>query len=290
MSSILNALKKVEKNQADQQWHAQGIGVAGPGNSSVRDLKRSRTHKNFALILAGVLLTGGIGWAAFVKQPDFLADVPVLSRLYGKKPNISAVQKTKSGGIASPPAARQTPAAVSPPVVGKPQSAPQSATIQKPKNPPVLPPKSVDPAGRMQPQPPSVPRSSMGNTAAADKTPAPQKNSAVSRQRIVAAVPKAPPATVPKPVQAPPTAVETTTLPKNEVPSQQPGRQLPVLREDSLELHAIAWSRDPVQRMAVVNEQIVREGGSFSGYTVVRIDADEIIVRKGQDEWRMPSR
>lgn len=56
--------------------------------------------------------------------------------------------------------------------------------------------------------------------------------------------------------------------------------------ETSLELQAIAWSIDPESRIAVVNSRIVREGGSVEGVFVTNIGKDEIIFRKGGEEWR----
>ena len=56
--------------------------------------------------------------------------------------------------------------------------------------------------------------------------------------------------------------------------------------ETRLEIQAIAWSSDPESRIAVVNSRIVREGGSVEGVFVTNIGKDEIIFRKGGEEWR----
>ena len=56
--------------------------------------------------------------------------------------------------------------------------------------------------------------------------------------------------------------------------------------ETRLEIQAIAWSSDPESRIAVVNSRIVREGGSVEGAFVTNIGKDEIIFRKGGEEWR----
>ena len=60
--------------------------------------------------------------------------------------------------------------------------------------------------------------------------------------------------------------------------------------ETRLEIQAIAWSSDPESRIAVVNSRIVREGGSVEGAFVTNIGKDEIIFRKGGEEWRQPFR
>ena len=56
--------------------------------------------------------------------------------------------------------------------------------------------------------------------------------------------------------------------------------------ETRLELQAIAWSSDPESRIAVINSRIVREGGSVEGVFVTNIGKDEVIFRKGGEEWR----
>jgi hypothetical protein len=56
--------------------------------------------------------------------------------------------------------------------------------------------------------------------------------------------------------------------------------------ETRLEIQAIAWSNDPESRIAVINSRILREGGSVEGVLVKNIGKDEIIFRKGGDEWR----
>ena len=56
--------------------------------------------------------------------------------------------------------------------------------------------------------------------------------------------------------------------------------------ETRLEIQAIAWSSEPESRIAVVNSRIVREGGSVEGVLVTNIGKDEIIFRKGGEEWR----
>lgn len=66
----------------------------------------------------------------------------------------------------------------------------------------------------------------------------------------------------------------------------QTGSQLPVL-QTGLELQAISWASNPANRIAVINGNIVREGGTIEGYFVVRIEEDEIMVRKGLSQWRL---
>lgn len=52
----------------------------------------------------------------------------------------------------------------------------------------------------------------------------------------------------------------------------------------SLDLQAIAWSKDPHKRIAVINGHILREGESIGDISVTRIGADTVLVRNGDTE------
>lgn len=70
----------------------------------------------------------------------------------------------------------------------------------------------------------------------------------------------------------------------NAIPNPNAG--IPVL-ESGPKLQAISWSKEPKDRIAVVNGNIVREGNTIDGYSITRIDKDEVVVRKGLDEWKL---
>ncbi|MFC1828248.1 general secretion pathway protein GspB [Thermodesulfobacteriota bacterium] len=63
---------------------------------------------------------------------------------------------------------------------------------------------------------------------------------------------------------------------------------IPVKSEDDsgLKLQAIAWSEDPQHRMAVINSNIVREGGSVEGSAVTHIGEDMVVFKKEGEEWK----
>jgi hypothetical protein len=52
------------------------------------------------------------------------------------------------------------------------------------------------------------------------------------------------------------------------------------MTDGRLEVQAIAWSEQPSERMAVINNHIVREGGSVEGFFIVRIGKDTVILRE----------
>ena len=59
------------------------------------------------------------------------------------------------------------------------------------------------------------------------------------------------------------------------------------MTDSKLKLQAIAWSNDATRRMAVINNQIVREGGMVDGFSVTHIRRDDVIVNDGAASWRL---
>ena len=79
----------------------------------------------------------------------------------------------------------------------------------------------------------------------------------------------------------------------NEAPSKQradnaPFASIPIrsANESNLKLQAIAWSSNPAKRMAVINGQIVHEGGIVEMATIKHIGKNEIVIIKGSEKWR----
>ncbi len=62
---------------------------------------------------------------------------------------------------------------------------------------------------------------------------------------------------------------------------------LSAMNNSKLKLQAIAWSEDTAQRMAVINDHIVREGGTVDGYSITSIRKDDVIVNDGTTSWRL---
>jgi hypothetical protein len=59
------------------------------------------------------------------------------------------------------------------------------------------------------------------------------------------------------------------------------------LDDPKLKLQAIAWSANAAQRIAVINNHVVREGESVEGFSVNQIRQDDIIVNDGTESWRL---
>jgi hypothetical protein len=63
---------------------------------------------------------------------------------------------------------------------------------------------------------------------------------------------------------------------------------VPRLTDGRLKVQAIAWAPDARDRMAVVNTHIVREGQTVEGFSIVAIEEDAVVVRESGQSYRVP--
>jgi hypothetical protein len=59
------------------------------------------------------------------------------------------------------------------------------------------------------------------------------------------------------------------------------------LHDPEMKLHAISWTPDAENRIAVINGSIVREGTTIGDYRVYKINKDDIVLRKNGEMWRL---
>jgi hypothetical protein len=148
-------------------------------------------------------------------------------------------------------------ASVGRPVAKPIQESPPSETVVKPPPPPL----------------PAPPLKEVSPPTA----PPPEKAVPVPKAASPPAVKKIPSA--PRKEKPPARAAETE-------PDRSATADLPVLTTD-LKLQAISWASAPGDRLAVINGNIMREGTSLEGYSIVQIDRDEVVVRKGSEQWKL---
>lgn len=81
----------------------------------------------------------------------------------------------------------------------------------------------------------------------------------------------------------------TKALPRktNRSPSKDRYAGLPLFSDSKLKLQAIAWAHEASQRLAVINNRIVREGDSVDGYSIIQIRSEDVIVNDGTESWRL---
>jgi hypothetical protein len=80
---------------------------------------------------------------------------------------------------------------------------------------------------------------------------------------------------------------ETADDPAESAPIPPKYANLDRLQDGRLELQAISWADDPNQRLAVINNRIMRQGQLIDEYTIVHIGADEVVVKKGASIWKL---
>lgn len=249
MSSILEALKKLETESPD----APGAGLwRWSTESTTAACPRIR---NICRINPNALILAGIAIALIV--------IAVFGLIWFQRPQPQPV--TSSGPISPIPARKE--------VISSNQTIQDSAPLTQNSSsysprPDVPHSKIVPPAARAAPPtialetPPPLPqktakkpsysepvRSPLADEMQTDKTPAPKANN------------------------LPPAPTEISAKPYHG--------DLPI------KVQAIAWSDNPAQRLAVINDTVVREGQFIGDISVVTIQPEKIIIQKGGEMWEL---
>jgi hypothetical protein len=68
----------------------------------------------------------------------------------------------------------------------------------------------------------------------------------------------------------------------------EPFARVPVKQSANthIEIQAIAWSKNPKNRLAVINGLILRQGESIDNVIVVDIGKDAVVFEKNRVEWK----
>ncbi len=84
------------------------------------------------------------------------------------------------------------------------------------------------------------------------------------------------------------TTIEVPTTVKNEQLKMDVSNQkiLP-LKNHSLKIQAIAWTSDPLTRIAVISDKVLNEGESVQGYRLVTIEQDSVILQNSGIKYRL---
>lgn len=87
--------------------------------------------------------------------------------------------------------------------------------------------------------------------------------------------PAAPPGDDPKPEDRPASRVDGAEF------------DPPMLASSDLKLQAISWAEEPKQRLAVINGAVLHIGEQTSGYVIVNIRLNDVILQQDGTMWRM---
>ncbi|MBI5577559.1 MAG: hypothetical protein HY895_00265 [Deltaproteobacteria bacterium] len=257
MSSILNALKKIEES-APPEESLNPAKVSNPRTVfGQRHSGRRLTSKIIYMGLAAVVvLAAGIlikGWMSGVADPR--SGKPVTAAADSAPVGADAFRAKLPAGktaapsppVAAPPPSGQAESAAAPAPI--PRAAPEASAAQRPAPPA----QAARPAARALPK--ETPRA-----PSAERPSALAERSAPARE---------------------------TTAPNRPPAARTPEDNLSRLDDAKLKVMAIAWHGQATRRLAVINGHIVKEGEAVDGYTVTQIRKDDVIVNDGSRSWRV---
>jgi len=261
VSTILKVLKRLETEQERSQ-------AAGSPAAAVFSLQNTVRRKSaFALFRNRVLVSTIIGLMVLVGIIVLFALIERQPKKMESGARQTFERHTDFGGSEVHGNRRASPAARSGPVNpggvvqnGLPDreiSMPQAANRRDSLTP-------VQPQGQ---PPPSVPTSTAKPLPQANARP-PLDDGEQRADTVARRMENPPRAPLPKDTSAP------------ERQSDDPYVGAQRMTDGRLKVQAIAWAPEPPERMAVVNNRIVREGGTLEGFFVVGIGKEAIFVRE----------
>jgi hypothetical protein len=285
VSTILKALKKLEQ---ESRQNTQGLAPTHPIGASHALGKRVRKvwlwdRGKQWLIMATILavVVSGAYWAMVSpKKKPLPATATTNQMVIASKQKIALTPQLHPVPPAPSPKPRPE-AVVSPPAPQPSASLPQAAKVeagppadQPPKTAPVRRP-PAPPLAKESRQPGVLPAPPKPETATGEsvESPPPAPSEEPSQETMAPLPAETPP-------QAPPTPYGSSSLPPKYA-------NLDRLEDGRLELQAISWAEDPDQRLAVINNRIVRQGQSIDEFAIVYIGADEVVVRQGASIWKL---
>lgn len=326
MSTILDALRKVEEEKRAQETDVRTRLLA---NSARFDFRRPRRSRASWGLVGGFAATGialGAGWllwrsAETAPITEGTSSLTTPPQVASASPPVSPEPRRRKQESPSPQIAQITPeaGAVLPPeksMLALPSASTRVAQIT-PAGPGVVITETTpqyDPRSGGSPQnivgnaphrqgtealyrsSEIVQRSPFVNSSPSDRVVAPPPPSPTERRAIAAAKPS-------HPIQ-PASEKTAPTTPKTPVPGKDLSRQPSTpasVREESLgappgaSLSFLQWSADPDKRVASIKvgtgpATLVHEGDSVEGMTVIKIRSDAVELRSGESRYLLKAR
>jgi cytoskeletal protein RodZ len=250
LSSILDALKKAERESTTDR--SAGTPWPAPLSRQAPSWKRTRRWWMLLGMVVGVCVLGVVLWQ--VRQPGNTRPVVFMS----VEPS-QPLSKTNSE-IPLPVAEAPKPSV---PVADLPT--PPSAET------------SVDVFPRQATENASASEASVPDPTAVAVPIQPEK------QPLLSATPS------PEPMPAP--AEDRSSRQTDSAEATDQGKTSPlnsekVFRSDPrIDLQALVWAPDSAARFVVINNRLIKEGGSVDNIVVVRINPDDVLLAEGSDRW-----
>ena len=260
MSSILDALNKLEKEASSREYplaHA-GAGRKGIAPKSV-----------MGMIVIICVCVGAVGLAAYYRLRPEKASEPLLGNVEHGVESRSQETQLPEAGVRMP----------RPPVTSM-SPDPKTMAIGTASKPETL---SLD--HKNEPRPKS---SVDGNNTADIKSEQLQQLTSKEDPKEKPLVNAASRKSAPKVLTGAenPSASQDKLSKKVSVQKEKP---LPMNRLEGVgfKIQAISWGDTPQERLAVINNQVLREGDGIEGYRISQINPDDIILRRGKNTFRL---
>lgn len=269
MSTILKALKRLETEQGHSPQPANGFENIGPSptrkafhRQSAFSLIRSRLAALAATAFAVfVCVLAVFGWISLQSKQvtedvrasskqQVVSDRSIVSEKGGRRPGPAAGSQTRAGG---PELDERKPP------TGNPAKSSSSSSSDR------------------------VSRSGRSQGRSADTLPSVRTNASPVQAGIAPTVGAGPQTRPAASLLEPPLQGEAETRPKNSGDDEARDdryENAQRLTDGRLKIHAIVWAPEPDDRMAVVNNSIVREGESIEGLSIVGIGKEAVYVRE----------
>ena len=249
MSPILEALKKAEQESTMDR----GAGTPWPAPLPMQTAYRQRPRRWLVPLGIGVALcvAAVVFWQ--VRQPDRTrpADPTPTAPLPLPKPNQPVQPPVSEAPKPSMP-------------VGEPQQAPSAKALA-----------NASPRQSAQQISPSDVQRSDPKTEAAPVQP--------EQQPLRAAMPTSDPRPAPADdASRRPTGPAKTAGPPEAAP---PNTEKFFKSDPRIELQALVWAPESTARFVVINNRLIKEGGSIDNIVVVRINRDDVLLAEGSDRW-----
>ena len=261
MSSILDSLKKLEKETAQQEQLLTHAGVDG----------KAPVSKYVSVIGVICLFVGAIGLTVYYKgAPGKSSETPAKRTVLAAK---SAAPQDDQEDQSTPSQDRPAPL----PEKLTEKNALAVAAPEERKPDPVLEAQPM-PAEKTSPKKDTIPE-----PAKEDVLKEPPKEEPVAEISLQESAPEKP------------AVQDDTPSSSNDVSPEAPETEQEPIQIDRLEgvgfkIQAISWSEAPEQSLAVINSQVLREGDGIEGYQITRINPDDIVLQRDGKAFRLEFR
>ncbi|MDX2445877.1 MAG: general secretion pathway protein GspB [Desulfobacterales bacterium] len=258
MSSILDSLKKLEKEKSRQDYPP----------ALIRGSKRGFIPKR-AIGIFGIVCVciGAIGFATYYQWRPEKAPEPFIEKASpAAKPE---VQETPKPGIAVDEQ-KTSLASIS-------RDSESKANTSKPE--------AILFGGKTIAKPGSPEDK---NDTGEVKTEERQVVETIKAQEDKPVMQKTLPESVPQPLTKEKNKPNSTDdLPEEEHVQEKKPLPMDRLEGGGFKIQAISWGETPQERLVVISNQVLREGDSIEGYQISHINPDDIVLRRSDKAYRL---